>query len=272
MASPVRAHNDTEQVDGTYIDLTTVSPSHDDTLGGEMAPLPPGETTPPQHNANAMCPVCLREVHAITEGPDGPIPATHVQCLVQCATYHGSCPNCRAPIAEAFPPDGLEAACSAAGFPCEAVPCTPPDTTHSVVQDYAARTFSNADAPEPAPPRQIRALCCPRVAAPALGFISLPLRDMTWAPIPHRGAEGINAWTGQWLCHICLRQLPVPNENTPDTPPPACPHCCSDPVFEIDCANCVNTWRCQNCEAALAQPEPWQAPTMWITGDWDQYR
>ena len=248
----------------TSIDLTTPRPPPDP-VDGASAPVPAGEVTP-EYDMVPRCGVCLCDVVETGKGADTATwypccrAATHIQCMVQCAGLHGSCPNCRAPLTDWITPSELERACSVAGVPTEPVPTTPRDTTHTIVNDYAARTFSMADLPEPPPPRATRALCWNRLAAPAMGFCELPDRTMTWAPVPTRGPEGIVAWHGQWLCQRCHREVRTPPEQTvPPCPTPACPTCGGAPVWEIDCRLATSRWACQTCQRDItttAAPAP----------------
>ena len=248
----------------TSIDFTTPRPPPDP-VDGASAPVPAEEVTP-EHDMVPRCGVCLCDVVETGTGADTATwypccrAATHIQCMVQCAGLHGSCPNCRAPLTDWITPSELERACSVAGVPTEPVPTTPRDTTHTIVNDYAARTFSMADLPEPPPPRATRALCCNRLAAPAMGFCELPDRTMTWAPVPTRGPEGIVAWHGQWLCQRCHREVRTPPEQTvPPCPTPARPTCGGAPVWEIDCRLATSRWACQTCQRDItttAAPAP----------------
>ena len=108
--------------------------------------------------------------------------------------------------------------------------------------------------PAPEAPNHIRLLCCHRLTAPALGFQELPTRTMTWAPVPQRGPEGITGWQGQWLCHVCLRELPAGDVN-PAANAPECNTCCAEAVWEVDCATDSSCWRCSACDAAITGPE-----------------
>ena len=118
----------------TSIDLTTPRPPPDP-VDGASAPVPAGEVTP-EHDMVPRCGVCLCDVVETGTGADTATwypccrAATHIQCMVQCAGLHGSCPNCRAPLTDWITPSELERACSVAGVPTEPVPTTPRDHTH----------------------------------------------------------------------------------------------------------------------------------------------
>ena len=70
------------------------------------------------------------------------------------------------------------------------------------VPDYALRTFTTRDVPEPRAPPGIVPCCCQRVAAVAraegVDFVNLPHRDRQWAPVRARHGAGI----ARPLCRI----------------------------------------------------------------------
>ena len=84
------------------------------------------------------------------------------------------------------------------------------ETVQEAVQDYALRTFTSHDAPEPRPPPGVAVLCCNRVAAVrrpgSVDFVRLPDREMQWAPLPVRHDAGIAGWVPAWVCP----DVPVP--------------------------------------------------------------
>ena len=129
-----------------------------------------------------------------------------------------------------------------------------PDSIYkfTTVRDYSTRTFSRADAAEPSEPLHIKALCCPRLAGPAMGFLELPDRAMHWAPLPHLGTYGISSWTPMWMCMRCQRELPTARVQVPH-PRPSCPNCCVPCAWEVDIRHVV--WVCSRCPfAGLAHP------------------
>ena len=102
---------------------------------------------------------------------------------------------------------------------CPGIAALPPrlpdiPTAHAVVSDYAQRTFSAADAPEPLPPAHVLPLCCPRLAGPALDFAELPDRSMHWSRLPIRRAGSIQQWAARCICR-CQAEL-RPHEALPD--------------------------------------------------------
>ncbi|CAE7192860.1 unnamed protein product [Symbiodinium natans] len=85
------------------------------------------------------------------------------------------------------------------------------ETVREAVQDYALRTFTSNDAPEPPPPPGVVVLCCNRVAATrgagGIDFVAMPHRDMQWAPQPIRHDAGVAAWRPAWICPGCARDV-----------------------------------------------------------------
>ena len=67
-----------------------------------------------------------------------------------------------------------------------------------LLPDYALRTFTSHDAPEPRPAPGVRILCCHHVAAIGragrVDFIRLPDRTMRWAPVAIQHEAGIAAF------------------------------------------------------------------------------
>ena len=136
---------------------------------------PRGEVTPEfAVPPLAACPVCLQAPASQPQAEDAVFPCcaafTHLSCLVQCALRHGSCPNCRAAVDHLPREPSIACRCRELGIDLE--PTVPPahDTAVTAVRDYSTRTFSRADAPEPAEPLHIRAVCCRRVAGPAMDY------------------------------------------------------------------------------------------------------
>ena len=98
---------------------------------------------------------------------------------------------------------------------CIAENVPPPRTTgwrrkrHKLqVRDYAVRTFTRHDAPEPPAPIHITVYCCPRVAAVREGpnqvsFVDLPGREVPFSPVARRGDTGITHWDAAWSCARC---------------------------------------------------------------------
>ena len=123
--------------------------------------------------------------------------------MLQAARLHGRCPNCRAAIDHLPREPSIATRCRDLGISLDLVAPPSHQTAHTVVRDYAARTFSSADVAEPPEPERVRAVCCRRLSGPATGFMELPDARMHWAPVPHRNDRGIASWTPQWLCVRC---------------------------------------------------------------------
>ncbi|CAE6917220.1 unnamed protein product [Symbiodinium natans] len=157
--------------------------------------------------------------------------------------------NAASPVCIVTVDPGLRTRCQALGIDLR--PAAPPShqTAHTTVRDYATRTFSAADAAEPAEPHNLRAVCCRRLAGPALGFAELPDASMHWAPLPHRNDVGIASWTPQWLCMRCQNVLPVACVQTPGPPPP-CLRCSAPMLWEVNLASHVERWVCSCCPFA----------------------
>ena len=82
------------------------------------------------------------------------------------------------------------------------------ETAQIQVRDYAVRTFTRHDAPEPPAPIHITVYCCPRVAAVREGpnqvsFVDLPGREVPFSPVARRGDTGITHWDAAWSCARC---------------------------------------------------------------------
>eukprot|EP00439_Symbiodinium_sp_Y106_P004616 s10200_g1.t1 len=171
----------------------------------------PGDVTPGfEAPALAACPVCLErpspepDVHDTTYPCCGAYGAfTHIGCMLQAARLHGRCPNCRAAIDHLPREPNIATRCQDLGISLDLVAPPSHQTAHTVVRDYAARTFSSADEAEPPEPERVRAVCCRRLSGPATGFMELPDARMHWAPVPHRNDRGIASWTPQWLSMRC---------------------------------------------------------------------
>ena len=94
------------------------------------------------------------------------------------------------------------------------------ETAQIQVRDYAVRTFTRQDAPEPPAPIHITVSCCPRVAAVRDGpnqvsFVDLPGREVPFSPVARRGGTGITHWEAAWSCARCgtitfLEEIAVP--------------------------------------------------------------
>ncbi|CAE7730172.1 unnamed protein product [Symbiodinium sp. CCMP2592] len=206
----------------------------------------------------AACPVCLQAPSSQPQAEDAVFPCcaafTHLSCVVQCARRHGSCPNCRAAVDHLPREPSIASRCRQLGIDLE--PETPPphDTAFAVVRGYSTRTFSRADAPEPVEPLHIRAVCCRRLAGPAMDFVELPDARMHWAPVPQRRTDGIGAWQALWICMRCQNELPLDRVTVPE-PRPACPLCEVPLHWEVDMSRRQERWVCGRCPFAQS-PRP----------------
>ena len=183
----------------------------------------PGDVTPGfEAPALAACPVCLERPSPEPDVHDTTYPCcgafTHIGCMLQAARLHGRCPNCRAAIDHLPREPNIATRCQDLGISLDLVAPPSHQTAHTVVRDYAARTFSSADEAEPPEPERVRAVCCRRLSGPATGFMELPDARMHWAPVPHRNDRGIASWTPQWLCMRCQNMLPTAFVQPPGPP------------------------------------------------------
>ena len=211
--------------------------------GGTATPLAPA----------AACPVCLDGPSSPPDERDAIFPCcgayAHLSCILQCAHHHGQCPNCREDLRQLLHDPGFTLRCEQAGLSLQPTALDGAQTAFTTVRGYSTRTFSRADAAEPSEPLHIRALCCPRLAGPAMGFLELPDRAMHWAPLPHRGTYGISSWTPMWMCMRCQRELPAARVQVPH-PRPSCPNCCVPFAWEVDIRHAVERWVCSRCPFA----------------------
>jgi len=115
------------------------------------------------------------------------------------------------------------------------------------------------------------AVCCRRLAGPAIGFIELPDSRMHWAPVPHRGSNGIASWTPVWLSMRCSSELQWERVRVPGLAP-ACMRCNESMLWEVDMSQSIERWVCSLCPAVgppralsledAAQPNATPRPTM----------
>ena len=222
-------------------------------------PSPPssprrGEVTPEFALPSlAACPVWLQAPSSQPQAEDAVFPCcaafTHLSCLVQCARRHGSCPNCRVAVDHLPREPSIASRCRQLGIDLEPEAPPPHDTAFATVRDYSTRTFSRADAPEPAEPPHIRAVCCRRLAGPAMDFVELPDARMHWAPVPQRQTDGIGAWQALWICMRCQSELRLDRIIVPE-PRAACPPCEVPLHWEVDMSLRQERWVCGRCPFA----------------------
>eukprot|EP00439_Symbiodinium_sp_Y106_P087157 s46_g40.t3 len=184
-------------------------------------PCQNGDRTPPNPASaeTECCCVCLERLLAAAPADQLPVPfptcrrhRMHLGCLVRYRAQaagpsdllcplcrHGRCPDC-APAAWSGTDAALRSLCQLHGVPFPERTAGE-STVRAAIRDYALRTFTSNDAPEPRPPPGVTLLCCHRVAAvngaAGVEFVPHPDREMQWAPI-------YNLQYG--LCLICSIQ------------------------------------------------------------------
>ena len=191
------------------------------TAPGDVTPIAPGD-------AEGVCPVCLDNLHPTATGGDTCVPFPtcavhhmHLACLAQFRAQASGpsellCPLCRHSLCPACSPGGwtgredaaLRHLCIQHGV---SIPTrvSGESTVRAAVPDYALRTFTSHDAPEPRPPPGVRIPCCHHIAAigraGGVDFIRLPDRTMRWAPVAIRHEAGIAASQPTWVCMGCAQ-------------------------------------------------------------------
>ena len=188
---------------------------------------PPASPSSRQAQPEDVCCVCLeplrpgaRGAHRAVLIPTCNRHVMHLGCMAQwrvedATGQHLQCPLCQ----NGHPSSGAEGRWLPEHDEQLAALCTtenvpPPrrrggaETAQIQVRDYAVRTFTRQDAPEPPAPIHITVSCCPRVAALRDGhnqvsFVDLPGREVPFSPIARRGDAGITHWDAAWSCARC---------------------------------------------------------------------
>ena len=197
---------------------------------------------------DAACPVCLDNFDPTAAGGGARVPFPtcgahhmHLACLAQFraqATGHSEllCPLCRHSLCPACNPEGwtgredeaLWDMCAHRGVPIP-TRISGESTVRAAVPDYAVRTFTSQDAPEPRPPPGVRILCCHHVAAigrmGGVDFMRLPDRTMRWAPVAVRHEAGLAAWQPGWVCMGCAQSEQLGNLSIPAEAGNPCDRC-----------------------------------------------
>ena len=192
---------------------------------GRIRRVAPGDVTPiAPADAEGVCPVCFDNLHPTATGGDTCVPFPtcavhhmHLACLAQFRAQASGpsellCPLCRHSLCPACSPGGWTGREDAAlRHLCIQHDVSIPtrvsgeSTVRAAVPDYALRTLTSHDAPEPRPPPGVRILCCHHIAAigraGGVDFIRLPDRTMRWAPVAIRLA----AWQPTWVCMGCAQ-------------------------------------------------------------------
>ena len=202
-------------------------------------PLADGAATPLA--SPEVCGICLETIHLAARGGQEPVvhPACsrhslHLQCLAQLRAQADGPRDVRCPVCAAvgWTPDNdawLQARCAAAGV-AHPQRLSGESTVRAAVVDYALRTFTRQDAPEPRPPPGVELLCCHHVApvpdrSGLLQFVDLPTRAMRWAPIPIRHDAGIAAWQPSWICPRCAESFELADLEVPSGVGDECREC-----------------------------------------------
>ena len=135
------------------------------------------------------------------------------------------------------------------------------NTVRAAVPDYAVRTFTTHDAPEPRPPPGVSILCCHHVAAlgraGGVDFMRLPDRTMRWAPVAVRHDAGIAAWQPSWMCMGCAQSVQLDDLPIPAATGSPCDTCGGILQWEYDRAAGVETF---GWSRRCAQPRPAPLP------------
>ena len=258
------------------------------TAPGDVTPLAPAL-------GDGVCCVCLEDLHSSGElepaGVPVPFPTCaahhmHLGCLAQFRSQaagasellcplcrHSRCPACNQEGWTSRHDEALGELCTRHGVRIPAR-ISGEGTVRVAVTDYALRTFTAQDAPEPRPPPGVTLLCCHHVAAlgraGGVDFVQLPGREMRWAPVAIRHEAGIAAWQPSWVCMgcaeaVCIDDFPIPAE--------AGSHCrgCGDVLaWEFDRATASGHLACPcGCSppaSAPPSPEPTDAPPLAARG------
>ena len=228
------------------------------------------------------CCVCLERLLAAAQAHQLPVPflscrrhRMHLGCLAQYRAQaaspadllcplcrHGRCPDC-APMGWSGAADEeLRLLCQRHGV-------SMPDriagesTVREAVRDYALRTFTSNDAPEPRPPPGVTLLCCNRLAAVSrpggVDFLQLPHRDMQWAPAPIRHDAGIASWRPGWVCPGCAQEVRLDSIQIPVEGGGPCQRCGAQLQWALDHVVGRATWSCT--PGCPGPQEPSDAPT-----------
>ncbi len=213
------------------------------------ADTPPASPSSRQAQPDEVCCVCLeplrpgaRGAHRAVLIPTCNRHVMHLGCMAQWRVeeprgQHLQCPLCqnghhRSGAEGGWLPEHdeqLAALCVTENVP-------PParrggaETAQIQVRDYAVRTFTRQDAPEPPAPIHITVSCCPRVAAVRDGpnqvsFVDLPGREVPFSPIARRGDAGITHWDAAWSCARCGTITPLEDIAVPAQAGSACATC-----------------------------------------------
>ncbi|CAE7388473.1 unnamed protein product [Symbiodinium natans] len=195
----------------------------------------------PASAEDECCCVCLERLQSAAPADQLPVPfptcrrhRMHLGCLAQYRAqaaclddllcplcHHSRCPDCTLTSWSVTDDAALRTLCLHHGVHMpERI--AGESTVREAVPDYALRTFTSNDAPEPRPPPGVTLLCCHRVAAvggaAGVDFVHLPDREMQWAPVPIRHGAGIAVWRPGWLCPGCAQDVGLETLSIPAEP------------------------------------------------------
>ena len=243
----------------------------------------PGDVTPlaPAHGDGVCC-VCLEDLHSSGEPEPAGVPVPfptcaahhmHLGCLAQFRSQAAGasellCPLCRHSRSTACNQEGwtsrhdeaLRELCARHGVRIPAR-ISGESTVRVAVTDYALRTFTAQDAPEPRPPPGVTLLCCHHVAAlgraGGVDFVRLPGREMRWAPVAIRHEAGIAAWQPSWVCMACAEAVSIDDLPIPAEAGSHCPGCGDVLAWEFDRATASGHLACpRGCSLCLCTTVP----------------
>ena len=246
------------------------SPTPHSPLTVPSTPPALGDVTPlALSDDEAVCPVCFDSFDPTAAGGDARVPFPtcgvhhmHLACLAQFRAQASGpsellCPLCRHSRCPACSPDGwtaredvaLREMCQRRGVPIPSR-ISGESTVRAAVPDYAIRTLTSHDAPEPRAPPGVRILCCHHVAsigrAGGVDFMRLPDRTMRWAPVAVRHEAGIAAWQPSWVCMGCAQAEQLGDLSIPVEAGSPCDRCGSTLLWEYD----------RGAPGLLARPRP----------------
>jgi len=182
---------------------------------------------------------------------------------------HGRCPDCRPAAWSGADDAALRSLCQLHGAPFPERSAGE-STVRAAIRDYALRTFTSNDAPEPRPPPGVTLLCCHRVAAvngtAGVEFVPLPDREMQWAPVPIRHSAGIAAWRPSWVCPGCAEDVHLDSLAIPAEAGNPCNRCGAQLRWTLDRVAGSAGWSCAGgcahpaADAITSAPAPPAAP------------
>ena len=247
---------------------TSQSPMPHSALTVPSTPPALGDVTPLALSGDeAVCPVCLDNFDPTAAGGDARVPFPtcgvhhlHLACLAQFRAQASGPSELLCPLCRHREDVALREMCQRRGVP---IPnrISGESTVRAAVPDYAIRTFTSHDAPEPRAPPGVRILCCHHVAAigraGGVDFMRLPDRTMRWAPVAVRHEAGIAAWQPSWVCMGCAQAGQLGDLSIPAEACSPCDRCGSTLLWEDDRVTGVEAFGCpQRCAGPARAPAP----------------